>query len=1522
MAIRKLEKENPLPVGGEKKNDAERCAILAVLSEASLPDWYTSEGDGNGISFYVRGQGSASSVLGGSHGFRCLNVESRGVGLTMMIDTGATVNLIKKGKVSQIQRVTGVTLPSKAVNFQITGLGGSSIRCTQAVIVPMRINGKWMGVCALVTPDNWGLQAANHFDGVLGQDFLDSPGIEFRLFRDGQPIDLDVIQPPAGPDTQDEKDICCTVPKDIELVPGFGVHTFFESPDLFLQGVECWEIFETRIPGTDCLINECLSDPSSAGLLAVTLRNHGNDTLRLSAGDKITLKAQRVVTEPMLSTGVDRGGLPSMKNQQKLVTEVAEADSDELDMYLRYNPSVVIDKPVVYNKKRGDLLCKLLNHQEWELKGKQKEEAIKWIHSVQAAFHLPTEPLGTTHVIQHHIETGDAKPIRVPDRFIPIKIREAVETETKGLLRNGQAEVSTSPWNSSIVMVKRKHGAHYRMCINYKPLNLCTSPEYFPIPRVEDILSRAARAEWFSSLDLRSAYSQVPLTEESIPKTAFSTHQGNFAYRVMPFGLSGAPATFQKLMHLLFHDLTNDGLSAFLDNIDLFNLSFAEHMALLDAVFKRLIEANLKLSPEKTFLFRKSMKTLGHMVKHNQILPEEDKIIAIKNFAHPKNKTDVRSFLGLTGYYRRFVKNYSTIARPLSNLTQDEAPFVWTGEEEEAFQTLKQKLCEYPVLTPPDPDRPFAIFSDASLYAAGAVLSQRDEDSGKYLPIAYFSRLFKGSEKNYLIWEKEAYAVYLAVMKFKPYIWGQDCDIFTDNAAITYLFGKECEKSSRAARWSLNLHAYPNLKIHHLPGRCNVVADALSRPPDGKQSTEMALMDCVAPMGSGSFRFFQRGPEDPAEGAVFIGAAEAIQPADATGWNIETLKKKQSKDPVFGPVITYLKNPRCLPAESILKKTGPLKDYFLDGGGLLYKMVRPTGNSRDALVVPKGLIHLALEMVHSHINAGHPGPDRTLWKARQYFYWPKMVSDVKAFVKGCDVCNRCKTGGNPRVPLLSFPIPEEPWETVSMDLVGPLPLTERGNRYLLVMIDHLSRYTCIEALPSKSARDVALGFEAACKYLRFPRHVLVDNGKEFRNAVFQKMQRIHGFDTHFTAVYHAASNGLVERKNRDVVTTLRAVMDTLHEEWDACIPAVQLCLNSAYHRSIGDTPFWVMFKTDPSRPQMLLREIPQSYDPDVKYALAQRIYETVREQLKKSQEEYQLYRSKKVSASREPLTVGARVFVKNVRRKSKLAPLWLGPMRILQEVGPAQFKLRDLSTGRTLIRHREHLIVKRQADMNRWLLPETDEPFPHKDLFGDTDEEDVPADTYQGEVDDDSSDDSDSDDEIPPELLSTRTPKSNASGDLYGEPVGDPVRIRGREGPETTLTDSELPSTPDRDRLNLQTTSPATTSTSSNVGLREGDDVDDYTPTLPHRTFRKTLTDHTPDLSDVESEPPDWSDGEPETASSNNPGESSPVQASPPSVTPKRSKDSFVTKLRKLGKGLRNIPRVDYNKLHKGKYKE
>ena len=340
-----------------------------------------------------------------------------------------------------------------------------------------------------------------------------------------------------------------------------------------------------------------------------------------------------------------------------------------------------------------------------------------------------------------------------------------------------------------------------------------------------------------------------------------------------------------------------------------------------------------------------------------------------------------------------------------------------------------------------------------------------------------------------------------------------------------------------------------------------------------------------------------------------------------------------------------------------------------------------------------------------------------------------------------------------------------------------------------------------------------------------------------------------------------------------------------------------------------------MFKTDPSRPQMLLREIPQSYDPDVKYALAHSIYDTVRKELKKSQEEYRMYRSKKVSASREPLTVGARVFVKNVKRKSKLAPLWLGPMRVLQEVGPAQFKLRDLSTGRTIVRHKEHLIAKRQGDMNRWLVPNSDEPFPHTDLFGDSNEdsnEDVgPEETHTEVVDGDSSDDSDWD-----EISSMSGPpvsrRGHFSDGLGREPTGDVVRTGGRDA-ELTCSAPPPSRVPPPQGL---TSTPSPISSTSSEGLREEGTAGDCQTDAQHRTDEPTDGQGT---NNVEQQPTS-SDVVHQPASTDNPGESSLAKNSPPQDTSgSPSTSTFREKLGQLGRTLRKRPRVNYKKLHFGK---
>ena len=1345
-----------LPGGGDR-DQADSAPLAATASDIPLPDWYTS-GDGEG------GSHSKEIVIGclegARRGFRCLPCQAGGVNLALMVDSGATVNLLKAKRLRQLENK--ISLPSKAVDIVLKGLGGSSLRCRRATLVPLEVGGEIICTWMLETPDNWHLKSTQRFDGLLGQEFLNLPGHELLLLKDGKPLNLEYSS--SMEDAAEEVQICCTVTHDIELQPGEAVYTTVQPSQALPRDTYLEVTAASTASNYECSTQRVIIDPSEADTLPITLFNQGDQCLSLEAGDAVNLIAQKLPQSEVLLTERDVGTISDLP-QQKVVTEAAEADDDELEKYLKYDPSVVDDTPVVYNEQRANLVLNRLKPATWELENSEQIQRVKeLIKRKQRAFHLPTEPLTTTHVLKHHIETGDAAPVRMPARFIPYKIREAVESETKGLLRNDQAILTDSPWNCNIVMVKRKHGEHYRMCTDSRSLNAVTSPVYFPIPRVEDILARAAQCSWFSSLDLRSAYSQVPLTEESIPKTAFSTHNGKYAYKVMPFGLIGAPATFQRLMHIVFNDLFNNGVSAFLDNIDLFHLDFETHLAILEIVLDRLIDANLKLSPEKTFLFRKAIKSLGHQVSYNSIKPDQVKIEAIKNFPSPTTKKGVRQFLGLSGYYRRFIAGYAKMAAPLHDLTKLETSFKWGEQEETAFRELKEALSNHPVLTAPDFDKPYVIFCDASDIAIGSVLTQLDSDSKKYMPIAYMSRVLKGAEKHYLIYEKEALAVVEAATKFKPYIWGQQCEIFTDNSAITYLFGKSCEKNARAARWALNLQAQ-NLKVSHLPGKCNVVADCLSRPT-------AAMIDCVPELGGARFTLYQRGKRRPEVGAKLIGTVCQIDAENLVEplWTPDLVKKFQAEDPLYGKVIDYLMDPRKTISEETKKRVPDIAMYYMDAG-LLYKSVGERDDKHDVIVVPTKLIHQALKLSHEHVSAGHPGPQRTVKRASKYFFWPRMISDIKSFVGRCDVCQRVKTGGNPLLPLKTYPTPETAWETVSVDLVGPLPLTEQGNRYLLVMVDHLSRFCALAALRHKTADEVADSIVQICAYLDFPKNILSDRGKEFCNATMAALAKYHGFSNHYTAVYHPASNGLCERKNRDVVVTIRATIDVLEEEWDKCLPAVQLAVNTSYHRAIGDTPHFVMYGRDVLRPKLTFK-LPRSYNPDLRFALSQIIYDTVSEELKKSQEEYRRYRKRKVTKGKEPLEIGARVFIKNLKRKNKLDPLWIGPMRINKSVGPAQYELIDLRSGRRVHRHGEHIVAKRQAEINRWQFPECDEPFPQEVR---DDERDISMDLSPPEDDPDV--DSDSDEEY-------------GDDDPVADPVGD---VGPSEGGETTELEEPEP---------------------------------------------------------------------------------------------------------------------------------
>ncbi len=391
---------------------------------------------------------------------------------------------------------------------------------------------------------------------------------------------------------------------------------------------------------------------------------------------------------------------------------------------------------------------------------------------------------------------------------------------------SGIIEPSFSEWASPIVIVKKKDGK-IRICVDYRKLNANTPMDAYPMPRVDELIDRLGKATYITTLDLARGYWQVPVSEKDRLKTAFITPKGLFQFRVMPFGLNGAPATFQRLMDTAIREL--EGYTAvYLDDIIIFSKTWEEHLEHIKAVLTRLRERNLTAKPEKCKFGMRECTYLGHIVGNGRVKPDPEKVRAVESFPRPVTKKQVRGFLGLTGYYRRFIENYSRIAAPLTDLTKKSLPDKanWTQDCENAFNRLKLALIQTPILCNPDFDKEFILQTDASDRGAGAVLSQMDTE-GRDRPIAFFSRKFLPREERYSTVEKECLAIKLGVEAFKVYLIGKKFTVQTDHRSLIWL-NKLKEKNNRLARWSLILQQYDYTVVHRA-GSANGNADALSR---------------------------------------------------------------------------------------------------------------------------------------------------------------------------------------------------------------------------------------------------------------------------------------------------------------------------------------------------------------------------------------------------------------------------------------------------------------------------------------------------------------------------------------------------------------------------------------------------------------------------------------------------------------------------------------------------------------------
>ena len=391
--------------------------------------------------------------------------------------------------------------------------------------------------------------------------------------------------------------------------------------------------------------------------------------------------------------------------------------------------------------------------------------------------------------------------------------------------KDGIIRKSHSPWSSPVVIVGKKDGSK-RFCVDYRKINAITTTDSHPLPRIEELLEQFRTSRWFSTMDLASGYWQIEMKEEDKQKTAFTCCYGLYEFNVMPFGLKNAPPTFQRLMIELFRKQLDEFVVVYIDDILVYSKTFEDHMKHLKIVFGILQKANLMIKLKKCKFCEQNIEFLGHIVGKDGLKPEPGKIDKVKELKAPTNVKGVRSILGLYSYYRKFIKNFSKIAKPLNQLLKKDEKFQWTEEHQKAFEILKQKLIEYPILQYPNFEKEFILITDASGIGLGAILSQLNKD-GKEIVIAYASRSLRGAEVNYPITELECLAVFWAIQYFHKYLIQRKFTVITDHAALK-TFNTDQTPKGRRARWMHKLQQY-DYEIKHRSGKSNTNADALSR---------------------------------------------------------------------------------------------------------------------------------------------------------------------------------------------------------------------------------------------------------------------------------------------------------------------------------------------------------------------------------------------------------------------------------------------------------------------------------------------------------------------------------------------------------------------------------------------------------------------------------------------------------------------------------------------------------------------
>ena len=922
----------------------------------------------------------------------------------------------------------------------------------------------------------------------------------------------------------------------------------------------------------------------------------------------------------------------------------------------------------------------------------------------QTGFSVDEDDVGYCDGVEHRVILKDDAPLKVPHRRVPPHQWGEVREYLQKALERGIVRESSSPYAAPIVLGRKKDG-RLRVCVDYRALNSKTHKDAYPLPRIEEALEALNGAEFFGSLDLAHGYYQLPMAPDDIEKTAFRVGTGGlYEYTRMPFGLCNAPATFMRLMDKIFGDVNFQHILVYLDDILVFGKSLREMVGRLDMVLGRLGQWGLKVKPEKCHLGYREVQYLGHQVSGKGVSPDAEKIRAVRDWPTPKSETQLRSFLGLAGYYRRFVPGYARIAAPLhatltgtikkgrcAPKTTHQVPNAefttrWGMDCDEAFATLKEKLTTAPVLGYPDFTLPFTLETDASFRGLGAVLSQ--VQGGQRVVLYYASRGLKTHERNmerYSSMKLELLALYWAITtKFRDLLLGAQFVVYTDNNPLAYL--GTAKLGATETRWAADLAMF-NFEVKYRSGRSNGNADALSRkdehghgPVAWRGFSSEGLVVQHVPGGAQSTAM----PEGLSQVVMGLMAtsrveevhtrAQATEPVTATAFPVVPpgeLAKLQKSDPVISRLAWYRECGHRPTRRQLAREPKEVRRLLRDQArvqlheGVMYRGVGGPNGEIQQILLPAVLKEQVLQAMHD--GMGHQGVERTAALLRSRCYWPTMQADVERHLGRCQRCMMAKAGRKVVTPLGTLRA-KRPLEVVAIDFTVLEP-GSGGLENVLVMTDVFTKFT--QAIPTRDqkARTVArtLVREWFVRY-GVPQRIHSDQGRNFESNIVKELCSIYGIEKSRTTPYHPEGNGQCERFNRTLHDRLRTLPPDQKRKWPDYLPELVYAYNATPHSSTGYSPHYLFFGRDPRLPidhLMGFKESRQGDDGGVDGWVAdhyQRLADAFKGASARSEQEALRRKSQHAATVTEEdgLVVGTRVFLRNrgVMGRNKIQDYW------------------------------------------------------------------------------------------------------------------------------------------------------------------------------------------------------------------------------------------------------------------------